>query len=69
MFRNFCTFITNEYSKHAKTNHSTAKSVGFGIANVACEVDNSSKVNKKTEMTMVAKIVQNMQKENNKKLN
>ena len=34
-FVNFRMFIINEYSKHNKGNCSTAKSVGFGIANTA----------------------------------
>ena len=53
-FPNFRTFIIIKYSKHAKTNHSTAKLVGFGIANTAQEANISSN----TEMAMaMAKII------------
>ena len=35
MLANFHPYIINEYAKKSKTNQSTAKSVGFGIANSA----------------------------------
>ena len=35
MLTNFCPYIINEYAKKFKTNQSTAKSVGFRIANSA----------------------------------
>ena len=53
-FAQFCTFIITEFSKHNKSNRTTAKAVGFGIANNALAM---------------AKIIQNVQKENDKRMN
>jgi len=71
-FKNFNTFITNEYSKHVKGNKISAKAVSFGIVNntqVKAELTLKPVVIESNQAALaVAEITHNIQAEHDKKL-
>ncbi len=60
-FANFRVFTQKEFSKHHKQNKTTAKSVGFGIANSVTDKDIEQIEQLEAQALMIAELASNMQ--------
>ena len=67
-FANFRVFMQKEFGKHHKQNKTTAKSVGFGIANSVTNKDLEKIDQLKAQALMIAELANNMQKQSQKQL-
>ena len=66
MFANFCVFTQNELGKHHKQNKTTAKLVGFGIANSVTDKDIEKIEQLEVQALMIAKFANSMQEQSQK---
>ena len=67
MFANFRVFMQKEFGKHHKQNKTTAKSVGFGIANSVTNKDIEQIEQLAAQALMIAELANNMQEQIQKK--
>ena len=65
-FVNFCVFIQKEFGKQHKQNKTTAKLVGFGIANSVTDKDVEQIEQLEAQALMIAELANSMQEQNQK---
>ena len=66
MFANFPVFMQKEFGKHHKQNKTTAKSVGFGIANSVTDKNIGQIEQLKVQALMIAELANSMQEQSQK---
>ena len=65
-FANFRSFMQKEFGKHHKQNKTTAKSVGYGIANILTDNAIKQMDHLKAQALMIAELANSMQEESQK---